>query len=282
MGERKGDMTTKKKKLGIVAIAAAVVLGLTGCKVNVHYTLHQDDTVSGEVIMAMGKQVAEGLGLAREDLAGRMGDSDVVGGIEGVESQPYDDGTDIGNKYTFANQPLESIAANIDGTLVREDDTFVFQGTSERLSELEDSRSNIEGMEGTEGMEFLEGLFDNAEISMSITFPGAVTDTNGSVCGTTATWDLLTLTEAPYATGGAIGTGVACDSSSGDSDEGMPIWVWFAIAGGAVILIGAIVMLSRRSKEEAAPASKAEAPAKATDKKATDKKAPAKKATDKK
>lgn len=235
------------KKMGMVAIGAAVVLSLAGCKMTAHYTLHQDDTVSGELIMAIDKTLAEGM--TPEDISGMLGGSDTVSGIEGVVSQPYDDGSNIGNKYTFENQPLESVASSIDGTLVHEGDTFVYTGNPIDPTQFEGSEQYLEG----------------ADLSMSITFPGAVTDTNGSVKGTTVTWNLLTQTEAPFATGGAIGTG---DSGSGD---GMPLWVWLAIAGGAIVLIAVIVMLSKRGKDEAAPA-EAEAPAKPAEKNATDKK----------
>ncbi|MBN2176348.1 MAG: hypothetical protein JW722_01665 [Demequinaceae bacterium] len=233
------------RKLGMVAIAAVVALSLTGCfKTTAHYTLHQDDTVSGEIIVGLAKEFAEDL--SPEEATDSVGGSETLEGIEDFEAKSYDDGKFIGTIYTFEDQPLDAIAANVDGTLVRDGDLFVFQGNPVDPAQFEGA----------------EAFLDSAEASLSITFPGAITDTNGSVSGTTVTWNLLTLTEAPYATGGAIG--------SGDSGDGMPTWVYFAIAGGAIVLIGVIVMLSRRSKDEAVEAAPVE------------KKAPAKKPTDKK
>lgn len=113
----------------------------------------------------------------------------------------------------------------------------------------------------------MEAFLDSADATLKITFPGEVTDTNGSVKGTTVTWDLLTLTEAPYATGSAIG--------SGDSGEGIPSWVWIAIIGGAVVLVAVIVIVANRSKGKAGdktvPTAK-KAPAKPAREKPTDKK----------
>jgi hypothetical protein len=74
--------------------------------------------------------------------------------------------------------------------------------------------------------------------TMAITFPGKVTEHNGTLKGTTVTWDLLTLTEAPKATGSAIGGG-----------SSLPVAV-IIIACAAflalVIVIVGIVLLTRR------------------------------------
>jgi hypothetical protein len=208
------------------------------------------------VIVAINKELAEQMDMGPEDAASQIGGDDVTTGIQDVESQPYDDGTNVGTISRFSNQPLEDVASSINGTLVRDGDLFVFQGDPV-------SDSDTAGME-----DFLEG----ADISLSITFPGAITDTNGSVSGTTVTWNLLSLKEAPYATGNAIGTG--------DSGDGMPAWLWVVIVGGAVVIVAVIVMLSRKSKDEVAET--APVAKKTTAKKAPAKKAPAKKPTDKK
>ncbi len=239
------------KKLGLVALTAVAALSLTGCfKSTAHYTLHEDDTVSGEIIIALHKDFAEE-GMTPEDASNSVGGNETIEGIDNVESEPYEDSKFIGVKYTFEDQPLTTIAPSVDGTLVRDGDVFIFQGN-------EPDTTDLEGM---------EAFLDEADATLKITFPGKVTDTNGSVSGTTVTWDLLTLTEAPYATGSAIGSG-----DSGD-DSGFSTGVLIAIICGVLVAIVVAVVLANRSKDKdksAAPAKKA--PAKPAAKKPTDKK----------
>lgn len=123
------------KKLGVALVAVAVAFCLTGCfKSTSHYTLHEDDTVSAEIIVALHKDFAEGM--SPEDASENVGGSETIEGIEDVESAPYEDSDFIGIKYTFENQPLGSVAPSVDGTLEREGDLFIFEGNAPDTTEL--------------------------------------------------------------------------------------------------------------------------------------------------
>lgn len=248
---------TKTKRLTIVAVAAAVALGLSGCvKVITNIAVHDDNTVSGEMVFAMSKEFTEGL--TDEDIFSQVGGDD-TSGMTNARSEPYDDGTFKGSKVIFEDEPIDTVG--IDGAIVRDGDVFRFQGT--------DPASEDTSM-----------LTEDAVVTMSITFPGAVTDTNGNVSGTTVTWNLLEMTEAPFAVAGATGSGDDAGVASAGGGGGIPTWVWLAL--GAVVVVAVVYFLSKRGKAapvaEAAPAEstakavKPEAAKPAVEKKATDKK----------
>lgn len=218
--------------MGLVAIVAIAAMSLAGCfKTVAHYTVKADDTISADLIIAMDKQYTEGM--TDEDIVNSLG-ADSAEDVEGSSSEPYDDGTFKGVRVTFEDQPLAAVASSLPGTLTHEENgTFVFTG------------------EPTDSSEF-EGLGDalaNAEFSLSITFPGEVTETNGELSGTTVTWDLLTFTEVPTAT---------AKDSGGSSGGGIPSWVWLVLAA---VVIGGFIWYSRKKKAAAgdAPATMPEA-----------------------
>jgi len=247
------------KKMGLVAIVAAAALSLTGCfKEIANYTLHADNTVSGNVIVAIDKDYANGM--TGNDAITQLGADNPVANVAGVTQANYDDGKYVGVKYTFTNVPLDTMASDMSGTVTRVGDTFVFEGTAI-------DQSQFQGM---------EQYMSTAVATLSMTFPGEVTDTNGTVKGTTVTWDMLKQTEAPKATGSAIGNGSA--------GGGVPAWLGLLLGGLALLVVaGVVVLLVTRNKgKEKAEASAAEmAPAAKSDKKSDDKKSD-KKSDDKK
>ena len=220
------------KRFGAIAMTAAVVLGLTGCiRITSDITLHEDNTVSGEMVIAVQEGVGDAMGMTDEEFAESLNEDNGTGSLTNATVTEYSEDGYIGSRITFKDQPLESFEG-VDGTLTRDGDTFVFEGTAPDSSD-------------TAGLP--EG--SGAIASMSITFPGKVSKHNGTLEGKTVTWDLLTLTEAPYATGSAIGGG-----GGGSS----PIVL---IVGGLVLLAAVVVgvVLARRKSgasptEEAPPA----------------------------
>lgn len=238
---------TKSKKAAIGAVAVAVALSLSGCvKIVSNIVLHEDDTVSGEYIFALENQYAEGM--SEGDILSQLGGDEATSGMVNARTESYSDGTYTGTKTIFEDEPLESAIS--DGSVVREGDVFRYTGTAPSSDDL-------------------SGVTEGAIITMSITFPGAVTEHNGSLSGTTVTWDLFTMTEAPFAVGGAVGSGDDAGVPGSSSGGGIPTWVWLAL--GAAVVIGVVYFVSKRGK--AAPAEVAPAPeAPAAEKKAADKK----------
>ncbi len=247
-----------KKKLGIAALIAVVALSLSGCiKVVSNIVLHDNDTASGELIFAIEKTYAQGMSM--DEIMSQLGGDSATSGMVNATSEPYDDGTFVGTKVTFTDEPLAT-AASGDGTLTREGDTFVFQGNvpdNSQMASMPDA--------------------DKAVATLSITFPGAVTEHNGTLNGTTVTWNMLTMTEAPHAIGGAIGTGDdhGIPNAAGSGSSGFPMWAIIAL--GVVVIGGVVFFLVKRGKgkpeaDAAAEAVKPEPEKKAPEKKPTEKK----------
>lgn len=241
-----------KKKMAMVALAAVAAMGLSGCmKVVSNIVLHDDDTVSGELIFALEKQYAEGM--STDEIMSTLGGDTTTSEMVNATSEPYDDGTFTGTKITFSDEPLDSGQVDSSGSLTREGDTFVYNG------DVPDTTST-------------QDLPGNPVATMSITFPGAVTEHNGSLSGTTVTWDMLTQTEAPHAVGGATGSGDdgGVPGAGGGSNSKTLLWI---ILG--VVAVGALVYFIARSRKSSSAAAEMPAPA------APAVEAPKKKATDK-
>jgi hypothetical protein len=239
----------------LAAVGILAVL-LTGCiKLNVDFSVSSDNQVSGTIVFAFSKQLLQLTGQSAEELIGSS--APIPSDVPGVSAKPYDDGDFSGQEFTFDGVPLTQF--NTDDpeglNIVRQGDTFIVSGVMDLSSPV--------GASGAAGsIPGIEDALAGADIRISVTFPGAVTDTNGTVDGTTVTWspkigERLEL----RATAGATGSGSSSTSSS--------ILVIGGIALGVIILIVvvALVMKGRRKGEPVAdmaagmaPMAAAEAP----------------------
>jgi hypothetical protein len=210
--------------MGAAVATAALLLALSGCiRMTTDITLHEDNTVSGEIVMAVQEGSGAMMDMTDDELVASMNEDNPAGKMTDATVSKYNEDGYVGTRVTFKNEPLDNFSG-VDGTITREGDTFVFKGTAP------DSEETSQAPPG-------------AVATMSVTFPGAVSDHNGTLEGNTVTWDLLTLTEAPYATGSAIGGGGGSSAAT------------ILILGGAVLLaliIVGVVLLNRR-KTPAAP-----------------------------
>ncbi|WP_061961380.1 LppM family (lipo)protein [Demequina flava] len=204
-----------------LALSIVSVLALAGCmKIDMDLTLNPDDTMSGSVLMAVEEGTGESLGLSDEELAEQMfadTESDFPGGtVEEYNADGY-----IGQKTSFENQPLEEFGATTDGMQIyRDEDDYVVE-------------SDAPFNEGTD----LSQLPETAEATMSVTFPGTVHESNGTLEGTTVTWNLFEMDEPVYARGSA------------QKDASFPVWI-IAVVGLALgVLVGIVLWLTLRGKK---------------------------------
>ncbi|MFV0632874.1 LppM family (lipo)protein [Demequina sp.] len=214
----------------LLAIAAVSLLALTGCvKIEMNLTLSEDDTVSGEYIVALTKDSAETLGtdgldelLATED-------------IEGATAEPYDDGEYVGTRTTFESVELTEVSDET-MTITREGDKFIVTGAPVNAGE------ELGLDEAPEG----------AVATMSVTFPGEVTEHNGTLEGNTVTWNLLDAPETIEARGGA---------SAGGGFPLVLLLVLLAIVGVGIGVAGVLITSTRRKGPRTEAAADAEAAA---------------------
>jgi len=218
------------KRLGAAVGTVALLLALSGCiRMTTDITLHEDNTVSGEIVMAVQEGSGAMMDMTDDELVASMNEDNPADSMTDATVSKYNEDGFVGTRITFKNEPLDKFSG-LDGTITREGDTFVFKGAAPDSEEVSQAPPG-------------------AVASMSVTFPGAVSDHNGTLEGNTVTWDLLTLTEAPYATGSAIGGGGSSSAAT------------ILIIGGffllALIIVGVVLLNRRKTTPDDAP----EAPA---------------------
>lgn len=236
-------------------------------------TLNEDDTADGSIVMAISDETAEALGQDPQALWDQMGSEMESDLPPGATQEPYAEDGYTGTRLTYTDQPISSMSAGPtdDLSITREGDEFVVSGSMD-LSDEE------MGMDGTdpESDEMTRQMMEGFDVSISITFPGEVAETNGEVDGTTVTWTPVVgeVTEIS-ARGSAVGGGAAAapgdgstdgsddgttddgttDSSAdsdADSDAGFPWWI-LGLVGGLLLLaiIGLVLWLVLRKKPDA-------------------------------
>jgi len=207
-----------KSALKITALSILVVVTLAGCfKGKVDLTINSDDTIDGSMLIAIQSGIGDSLGMSDDDLLGEM-TGDVSGDLEGATVKDYSEDGYIGKLYSFENQPLDSFDSGDDGSdvsITREGDTFIVDGTW-----------NTEDTD-TGGM---DPAALGAEFTFAVTFPGKVSDANGTISddGKTVTWNLLDPPATLHAEGKAV------DNSSN--------MLWILLAAIALLVVAAVVI----------------------------------------
>jgi hypothetical protein len=238
----------------VAAIGLLAVLMSACLKLDMNLEVSSDNTVSGTVIFAVQKSLLELSGGSVEDILGS--DAPLPSDVPGVSVSEYEDDEFAGQEFTFDAVPLEQFNSEDAEALqiVREGDVFRVTG----VLDLSTGLTGATGFTGIDPEQFLQG----AVLQIRITFPGEVTDTNGTVDGTTVTW-------APEvgerleirATASALGDGGDDGGviGGGGGDDGDSNLVLLLIIGGAVVVAAIVtgVVVSRRRSAAAAAAAAA-------------------------
>ncbi|WP_084079397.1 LppM family (lipo)protein [Demequina sp. NBRC 110057] len=224
-------MKTASRSLVLALVSA---LALTGCiRVEMNVTLNEDDTVSGDMLMAVESGSGELLGVTDDELIDQMF-GDVDSSFPDGEVTDYAEDDYIGKQVSFDEQPFSALDFDSDElSITREDDEYVVEGALSVGEEAGD----------------LSDLPSEASMTLSLTFPGEVTETNGELddSGRTVTWDLIDGPETIEARGGAT------------ADGSFPLWivlvVGLALGVGAGIVL--VVVTRRRAGAQEQPATEA-------------------------
>jgi hypothetical protein len=160
-------------------------------------------------------------------------------GEEGVTTAPYEDDTFIGQTVTFDAVPIPQFSSG-EGSdtlqIVREGDQFKVTGVMDL--------SSASGSTGDPQIDaIVQEALKSAEIRITMTFPGEVVSSNGTIDGNSVTWEpkigeRTEIQAVAKATGGSS----------------FP-WLWIVIAAVVVVVVIVVVVaLSARGKKgEAAP-----------------------------
>ena len=215
----------RRTVLGLVGIAAIVLLA--GClKLDTALTVKSDDTVSGSITLGVNKSLLA--------LSGQSG-SDLLQGFpepaEGeTQVEPYEDETYSGVVLNFQDVPLEDWNAQegdetSDVTIVRDGDLYRFTASFDTQ---QFSGADASAFGGT------------PEVQVRVTFPGEVIDANGTINGTTVSW------EGDQAIDADTLTAVARAGDGGSS--GLPLTL-LLLGGGAVLAAGLVAFLVVRQRK---------------------------------
>ena len=248
-------------------LVAAMVFVLSGCYlVEMEMTVSSDDKVSGTMTVALQEEATAML----EELGSDDGALIDVGDLpDGVTTEPYDQDGYTGQTVTFTDVPLEefnSVMQQDDGTfsLTRSGDQYLFTGTID-MSGGSESAGDTDSPGSTDGPD-LEGFEEaitqalaSGSMTLTMTFPGEILDTNGEVDGTTVTWDLADFLEQSelHATAvagdaaapeGEQGESAADTSADDEGDSGFPVLPVVLGAVAIVVVGGAAYLITRRRK----------------------------------
>lgn len=195
------------------ALAALGLVVLAGCmKVEMNFTLSEDDTASGTVIMAISDAVAESLDMDPQEMwdMANEGEDGLTSDLpEGATQEPYADGEYTGVEVTYADQPIDTIGTSEDLSITREGDEYVVAGVMDLTDESTEETGEIPA-------EFLDSFL----MRIAVTFPGEVGETNGTVDGSTVTWEPAFGERTEIAArGSAVADGTMADPTASPEDE---------------------------------------------------------------
>jgi hypothetical protein len=218
-----------KRIFASFAAMLSVMLLTTGCiKLNMNLDVAADDTVSGNIVFAISKELAD---LGGADSAPET--DTLLPKSDAVKVTEFDDGKFVGSKYSFAGIPIEkfSEASNDAGQLkiVRDGDQIVVSGELDLSS----------GTESGEENPLLEGFDLGADIAVVMTLPGEIESSTGEIEGNKITWT------------GKFGEKLVIAAVT-NSPKSAPVqMILIGLAAGVVIAVGIILVLRRRKAAKA-------------------------------
>jgi hypothetical protein len=248
-------MRTARVIRGLAMFAGLTLLA--GClKLDMAITISPDDSVNGEMVFAVNKQLLELTGQNIDDV---LGDTTVPSDVEGAIQEPYEDADFVGTKLTFEDVALSDLSEGTDPdalTIERVGDTYEVDGVMDLSTEDAD-------LQGNPFEEQITQAFDTAELRIAVTFPGEVLETNGEIEGTTVTWEPVfgernVLTAVASASGDDVsdadtGGGTEAAGTSAEDSEGntlLYVIIGLVIAG---IMVGLFVMMRRTGGSDPSP-----------------------------
>jgi hypothetical protein len=149
---------------------------------NIDLKVSANDRISGNIIIALSDALA---GLAETD-GESVGDG-IFLESEGIRQVTYKRDGYTGNQIFFESVPLEVFSENGSEddflNIAREGDNLITSGNFD-LGGQEFSEDDLNFF----GADFAANLLSSSDISISITYPGEIIETNGQVNGNTITW----------------------------------------------------------------------------------------------
>ncbi|MFF4808341.1 LppM family (lipo)protein [Micromonospora chersina] len=238
-----------------LAVCLALVAALSGCmQLNLGLTVDTDDTVTGQLLLTAEKSV---LKRRNPDVAAAFAElrQNIPTLPAGAETR-YEDANYYGIQVAYRKTPLsqftsESVNLSRDGDLYRFSLPLDPKKYGGKVAE-QDPRNQ-------------QAFMTLMSFEISVTFPGRVLDTNGTINGRSVSWkvvanqpkpaELRAVAEAPAQPSASVTPAAAADAGGG--------FPWLLVIGGVVVLLVVavvVVLLLRRPRGPAAAAPAAPTP----------------------
>ena len=167
-----------KRSVTAAAIGLLSIFALSGCvKMDIALSV-EGDNVNGTMIVGVDKQILELSGQSEDELVDQL--TEDVPDTEGVTTEPYEDDTFIGTRFTLDDVSLDEF--NNEGSTASDDLQITHDAGAGQYKV-----SGVLDLSEAAGEGAAE-LTENLDIKIAITFPGRVISHNGELDGTTVTW----------------------------------------------------------------------------------------------
>lgn len=223
----------RRRILPRILAAGVLVLALAGCvRFQADLTLNPENTVDGSIVVAV--LVSEDTDEAREQALGAASqiEADLLGSLRdasGVTTKEYEQDDYLGSRIVLDDVSLDAFSGQSEDSLkiVRDGDDYVFTGAIDFSGEAEPDEEA-----------------DDDNLTVTVAFPGAVTEHNGDLEGSTVSWST------------AMDQRLEMSARGAATPAGPPILLIVGIALVVLLVVAAIVgvllFVRSRAKKRAA------------------------------
>lgn len=244
----------------VVAVAALAVLTLTlsGCvRMGVEVALQQDGAATSNLVLAVEDAYLDQTGQSPDDVIDTLTEGQEDPAREAVRTEDFEQDGYTGTRYVYPETKVGDVGTRVGWPIkvVRKGGDYLVSGTLDLTEQGLDSRGGA--------------AIDNLSITVDISFPGKVKDSNGTVDGNSVRWE--------PAVGEAVeihARGAAKGPAAPDADEAtgaaevvtlpvVPEWMVLALGvSGLVILllIGVVVWQAMLRVRDRRPGAGADPP----------------------
>ncbi|AXO34856.1 hypothetical protein MicB006_2575 [Micromonospora sp. B006] len=215
-------------------------------QLNLGLTVNDDDTVSGQLLLTAPKSV---LKQRNPDPAVAFAQlrPNIPSLPPGAESR-YEDATSYGIQITYRKTPLAQFTSE-SVNLVRDDDLYRFS--------LPLDPKKYGGMIGQQDPRQQQAFMTLMAFEISVTFPGRVLDTNGTVTGRSVSWKVVANQPKPAELRAVAQAPPPPATSPAAVVTGNGSFPWLPVVGAVVVLLlvaaVALVLLMRRRRSRGGP-----------------------------
>ncbi|WP_422747930.1 LppM family (lipo)protein [Micromonospora sp. WMMD1219] len=239
-----------------LAVCLALVAILSGCmQLNLGLTVNDDDTVSGQLLLTAPKSV---LKQRNPDPAVAFAElrPNIPSLPPGAETR-YEDATSYGIQITYRKTPLAQFTSE-SVNLVRDEDLYRFS--------LPLDPKKYGGKFGQQDPRQQQAFMTLMEFEISVTFPGRVLDTNGTITGRSVSWKVVANQPKPAELRAVAQAPPPPATSPAAVVTGNGSFPWLPVVAGVVVLllvvaVAVVLLLRRRSRGAAPPAATPTGPA---------------------